>query len=95
MSNKKQHAASRLRDIAVKDIALAVTHFRLVGYQDYVAARLLLRNGLEIQGLILASTCMEKYLKEVLATAGKATATHLDSEGFVEILRQNGRDVLN
>ena len=93
MSNKKQHAAKKLKDIPPNDIAIMADHFRKLGYLDYVAARLLLRNGREIQGLILSSTAIEKYLKAVLATAGKATATHLDSDGFVEILQQNGRDV--
>jgi hypothetical protein len=94
MSNKKQHAAKKLKDIPANEIGLVGGNFRLLGYLDYVAARLLLRNGLEIQGLILASTSIEKYLKAVLATAGKATATHLDSVGFVEIVQQSGRDVL-
>lgn len=94
MSNKKQHAATKLKDIPADQIGLVVGHFRLLGYLDYVAARLLLRNGLEIQGLILASTSIEKYLKALLATAGKATATHLDSVGFVEVVLQSGRDVL-
>ena len=94
MSNKKQHATKKLKDISANEIALLGGHYRLLGYLDYLAARLLLRNGLEIQGLILASTSIEKYLKAVLATAGKATATHLDSDGLVEILQQCGRDVL-
>lgn len=94
MSNKAQHAAKLLKEIPAKDIALTAMHLRQGGYLDYVAARLLLLNGLEIQGLILASTCMEKYLKAVLATTGKKTKVHLDSEGFVEILQKNGCDVL-
>jgi len=94
MSNKKQHAAKKLKEIPAKEIGLVGGHFRLLGYLDYVAARSLLRNGLEIQGLILASTSIEKYLKAILATTGRATATHLDSDGFVEILRQRGCDVL-
>jgi hypothetical protein len=95
MSTKKQNASHKLRDIPTKQEGLVGGHFRMLGYLDYVAARTLLRNGLAIQGLILASTCIEKYLKAVLATAGKATATHLDSDGFVEILRDNDRDVLS
>jgi hypothetical protein len=94
MSNKRQHASKKLKNIPANEIGIVGGHFRLLGYLDYVAARLLLRNGLEIQGLILASTSIEKYLKAVLATAGKATATHLDSVGFVEIVQQSGRDVL-
>lgn len=94
MSNKKRHASKKLKDVATKEVGYLITQFRMLGYLDYVAARSLLRNGLEIQGLILASTSIEKYLKAILATAGKATATHLDSDGFVEILQQNGRDVL-
>lgn len=37
-----------------------------LGYRDYIAARLLLNNHLIIQGLTLASTSVEKYLKAVI-----------------------------
>ncbi|MEA4975292.1 MAG: hypothetical protein VB046_06105 [Paludibacter sp.] len=37
-----------------------------LGYRDYIAARLLLNNHLIIQGLTLASTSVEKYLKALI-----------------------------
>ena len=37
-----------------------------LGYRDYIAARLLLNNHLLIQGLTLASTAVEKYLKAII-----------------------------
>lgn len=37
-----------------------------LGYRDYIAARLLLNNHLIIQGLTLASTAVEKYLKAII-----------------------------
>ncbi len=37
-----------------------------LGYLDYLAARLLLNNHLIIQGLTLASTALEKYLKAII-----------------------------
>lgn len=37
-----------------------------LGYRDYIAARFLLNNRFIIQGLTLASTAVEKYLKSLL-----------------------------
>ncbi|MDD7885052.1 hypothetical protein [Flavivirga sp. 57AJ16] len=37
-----------------------------LGYRDYIASRLLLNNHLIIQGLTLASTSVEKYLKAII-----------------------------
>lgn len=37
-----------------------------LGYRDYIAARFLLNNHLIIQGLTLASTSVEKYLKAII-----------------------------
>lgn len=37
-----------------------------LGYRDYIAARLLLNNHLVVQGLTLASTSVEKYLKALI-----------------------------
>ncbi|WP_343697876.1 hypothetical protein [Flavobacterium sp.] len=41
--------------------------FADLGYRDYIAARFLLNNHLIVQGLTLASTAVEKYLKAVIA----------------------------
>lgn len=37
-----------------------------LGYRDYIAARVLLNNHLIVQGLTLASTAVEKYLKALI-----------------------------
>lgn len=37
-----------------------------LGYRDYIAARVLLNNHLIVQGLTLASTSVEKYLKALI-----------------------------
>ncbi|NOS94346.1 MAG: hypothetical protein HOP30_20725 [Cyclobacteriaceae bacterium] len=37
-----------------------------LGYRDYIAARVLLNNNQVIQGLTLASTSVEKYLKAII-----------------------------
>lgn len=37
-----------------------------LGYRDYIASRFLLNNQFIIQGLTLASTAVEKYLKSLL-----------------------------
>lgn len=41
--------------------------FADLGYRDYIAARFLLNNHFIVQGLTLASTAVEKYLKAVIA----------------------------
>lgn len=48
-------------------------------YNDYIAARVLLNKGYTLQGMILASTAVEKYLKMgVCAKTGEITAVHMD-----------------
>ena len=42
-----------------------------IGYSDYIAARCLLNNGHYLQGAVLASTAIEKYLKGILTAHGK------------------------
>ena len=37
-----------------------------LGYRDYIAARVLLNKHLLVQGLTLASTSVEKYLKAII-----------------------------
>lgn len=41
--------------------------FADLGYRDYIASRFLLNNHFIMQGLTLASTAVEKYLKAVIA----------------------------
>lgn len=52
-----------------------------LGYKDYIASRVLLNNNYPMQGLTLASSAVEKYLKVILALHGKTKkemGVHLD-----------------
>jgi hypothetical protein len=42
-----------------------------LGYRDYIAARFLLNNEFVVQGLTLASTAVEKYLKALIVFTSK------------------------
>ncbi|HEX7904690.1 MAG TPA: hypothetical protein VF487_12480 [Chitinophagaceae bacterium] len=42
-----------------------------LGYRDYIAARFLLNNEFIVQGLTLASTAVEKYLKALIVFTSK------------------------
>ncbi|MFP4895676.1 hypothetical protein ACLFKU_33630 [Paraburkholderia sp. EG304] len=46
-------------------------------FNDYIAARVLILNGLLQQGAVLASTAVEKYFKTMLATRGLEVHGHL------------------
>lgn len=53
-----------------------------LGYRDYIASRFLLNNDYILQGTLLASSAVEKYLKAGLAINGKRVKKfHLDSLG--------------
>jgi len=68
-----------------------------LGYRDYIAARFLLNNRFIIQGLTLASTAIEKYLKALIVfTSNKQEKynVHLDNIGKLKnILQKNNCDV--
>jgi hypothetical protein len=93
MSTKKSARRRLVQDIEPHDAAWTVTDYLELGYYDYVAARVLLINNLHIQGLTLASTCIEKYLKAVLAVHNKTCKTHLDEPEFLEVFDQQGIDI--
>jgi hypothetical protein len=62
------------------------------GYDDYIASRLLLSKDYHIQGLTLASSAVEKYLKVILAVNGKTKkemGVHLDRWDKLESLIKN------
>jgi len=61
------------------DIAKARNYLD-VGFRDYVAARVLINNGLLLQGTILASTSVEKYFKSILTLNEIASHQHLNVE---------------
>jgi hypothetical protein len=52
-------------------------HFLGAAFDDYLAARTLLRSGLLVQGAVLASTSIEKYCKTILAFRGNECPGHL------------------
>lgn len=68
-----------------------------LGYRDYIAARSLLNNHLIIQGLTLASTSVEKYLKAIIVFNLKKKEKyrfHLDRfEEIKKLLIKVNRDV--
>lgn len=49
-----------------------------LGHQDYLAARLLLINGLLPQGSVLAATAVEKHLKCIASIKGNRCKGHLE-----------------
>jgi hypothetical protein len=56
-------------------------HLLSLGYRDYIAARFLLQNEFIMQGITLASSSIEKYLKAILAMQGKGKkemGVHMD-----------------
>lgn len=53
--------------------------FLRTAYKDYIAARVLLNKGYTIQGVMLASTAIEKYFKAgICICTGKLIHKHLD-----------------
>jgi hypothetical protein len=58
-----------------------------------MGARVMLNNDLPLQGVVLASTCIEKYLKAILASVGKKISSHLDDENLLTAMSSNGVDV--
>jgi HEPN domain-containing protein len=68
-----------------------------LGYRDYIAARFLLNNRYVVQGLTLASTAVEKYLKSLIAfnlKERKRYNVHLSNMAKLKrILHENNCDV--
>jgi HEPN domain-containing protein len=68
-----------------------------LGYRDYIAARFLLNNEFAIQGLMLASTAVEKYLKALIVFTFKGEERyhyHFDKLNKLRaILEKNHYDV--
>jgi hypothetical protein len=69
-----------------------------LGYRDYIAARFLLKNRFIIQGLTLASTAIEKYLKSLIVFTSKEKerySYHLNNlEKLKNILSKNNCDII-
>ncbi len=61
---------------------------------DYIAARLLLRTGLLPQGVAVAATAVEKYLKAALALRNYYSKKHLDS-GLIQAIGKLFPDLSN
>ena len=56
-----------------------VTEFLGLGFTDYIGARILLLNGLPLQGAVLGSTSVEKYIKALVSVRGEKVKGHLKS----------------
>lgn len=56
---------------------LIVVDFLQAAFDDYLAARVLIRSKLLPQGVVLASTAIEKYCKAVLAAQGQSSPGRL------------------
>lgn len=71
--------------------------FLTIAYNDYLAARVLLNADLLVQGAVLASTAIEKYIKAVLAFRGNESRGHLKAAHWRAALNFDGRlsEVLN
>lgn len=60
-----------------RESGLKLASFLSTGYDDYLSARILINNGLILQGTILANTAIEKYLKAILTfMEGKLKYSH-------------------
>ncbi|UPT69951.1 MAG: hypothetical protein M0D53_12525 [Flavobacterium sp. JAD_PAG50586_2] len=68
-----------------------------LGYRDYIAARFLLNNRFVIQGLTLASTAVEKYLKALIVLSSNEKERyyhHFDNfKKLKALLSKNNWDV--
>ncbi len=70
--------------------------FLKLAFSDYIAARVLITKGEVFNGMILASTSVEKYLKALLAIKGVKKPVHLSEfDKLHELLSANGISVLN
>ena len=67
----------KIRRAAKSAKPLKIIDFLQAAFDDYIAARVLIRAGLLPQGAILASTAIEKYCKTVLAFQGQSNPGHL------------------
>lgn len=91
--SKKKKGFQKISNIPTHHIGLTGSHFRKTGFIDYVGARVLISNGLLLQGVVLSSTCIEKYLKAILASVGKRMNSHLQGGDLLTVMRANGVDV--
>lgn len=67
----------RSRQITNHQRVEGILAFLHLACADYLAARVLLRSGLVLQGTILASTAVEKYFKAILMCRGNTSEGHL------------------
>lgn len=68
------------RQFKSKKNARLVNSFLSIAYKDYLAARLLINARLLVQGAILASTSVEKYIKAISAMRGNECSGHLKQQ---------------
>lgn len=68
-----------------------IADFLDVAYIDYLAARVLFNADLLVQGAVLASTAIEKYLKAILAFRGNESHGHLKKAHWNAALNLDSR----
>lgn len=69
--------ADKLSKEFSKEDGLKLVSFLTTGYDDYLSARILINNGLLLQGAILANTAIEKCLKAIVTfMEGKLKYSH-------------------
>lgn len=74
--------------------SLHARNLMILGYRDYIAARYLLNSDMLIQGVTLASTAVEKYLKVLLYVLGFKRKLHMeDWKELKTLLSRNGIDI--
>lgn len=77
LSEQTKGKSVKTRKLPREQGYLAVGLF-INAYEDYIAARMLLINGLLSQGCVLATTSIEKYFKGMIAILGEPTPRHHD-----------------
>lgn len=80
MTSKRNATPRRRRVFTVTaDRFRITTDFLSLAYDDYLGARLLLRNDLLSQAVTLAASSVEKYFKAIVALRGNRCEGHLSS----------------
>lgn len=68
----------KMKNDSAKNNLKDAMNLMVLGYRDYIGARFLLNNDYVIQGVTLASTAVEKYLKAILVAHGYSRQVHIE-----------------
>lgn len=76
------------------DAGIKAYSMMVLAYRDYIAARFLLNSKFITQGLTLASSAVEKYMKVPLVAQGKNQKAHLNNiDKLKKLLSENYYDI--